>query len=150
MDAGAAIVMTGLLFLLARHPYNEWESLANEHALLFIVTGVLATLFFLFSFFGELITKILELKAGTIKQENGKSQESATPATPTEPTANPSRWATAEEVKRWGKQPLTPGLAWAIGPHGFYAPQNDGSAPIQYPATQTPPPAPRAEPNYHP
>lgn len=116
MDAGAAIVMTGLLYMLSQHPYSEWNSLANEHALLFIVTGILATLFFLFSFFGELITKILELKAGTIQQANVKPKDQ--PQQPSTPAAAEPHWLSPEEVRTLNLAQIPKGFDWYMAEDG--------------------------------
>lgn len=75
VDALAAPVITGAFILLATVPFSEWETVINQNPVLFGITGILAILFFIFSFFGELITKIIEMEGQQVIAETTQKPE---------------------------------------------------------------------------
>lgn len=102
MDSLAAPVITGAFLVLANVPFSEWESVIEKNPVLFGITGILATLFFIFSFFGELITKIIEMEGQQVIAETSqpakveeKNEEEQEPA----PTTDDPRFPEEFHIK---------------------------------------------------
>ncbi len=87
IDSLAGFVITGVLALLVSTPYSQWPMLWEEHAFLMIVSAVLGTTFFIISFFGELITKIMEYKDKAAKKPSTTTTTTTAPQTQPVPAA---------------------------------------------------------------
>lgn len=156
IDSLAGFVITGVLALLVSTPYSQWPMLWEEHAFLMIVSAVLGTTFFIISFFGELITKIMEYKDKKAPATSLTPQ----PAQPTTPTGpNPAKIAPTPP-SGWRQI----GCQWQeydayLAPDGSdvcfvkkattLRPASSLARPAPKPMTQTPYSSSKPEPTYH-